>query len=118
MWFGFTYERSQRTDRYLGYNDYGRDHYELEFRWRAGSRALVQLGGYYRNYDYPNAFAFQNPAAGPKTLETASFHALVSYRMTASLSLELRADAYESVSNDARIAYDRNWYSLGITWQR
>jgi len=118
MWFGFIYERSERTDRYLGYNDYSRDHYELEFRWRAGRRASVQLRGFYRNYDYPNAFAFHNPAAGAKTLETAELHALVSYRMTDSLSLELRAEAHEAVSTDPRIAYDRTWYSLGVSWRR
>ena len=118
LWFGFSYARTQRSDQYLGYNDYGRDHYEFDLHWRASPRLQLEVGGYYRLYDYPNAYAFHNPVAGPKTLETASIRALASYRMTRSLNLDLRVESYEAVSTDARIAYDRLYYSLGVSWQR
>ena len=38
--------------------------------WALGRRFDLEIEAAYRNYDYPNAFAFHEPAAGPKTLET------------------------------------------------
>ena len=118
MWFGFGYELTDRTDRYEGYNDYTRDGYLFEFHWSPGRRFELETNGYYRNYDYPNAFAFNNPVAGPKTLETLDGELVLRYRMTEHLSLS--ADIYhrEVVSTDARIAYDRNRYSIGVVWQQ
>jgi hypothetical protein len=117
MWFGFEYERIDREDRHVGYNDYIRDQYEVEFNWSPGARFDFELSGYYRNYKYDNAFAFNNPALPQKTLETARADARISYRMTKSLSLLLDARYDEFVSNDTRIQYDRGRYSIGVVWE-
>ena len=114
MWFGFDYQRSERTDRYLGYNDYARDSYGFEFHWSPGDRFELEVEGYYRIYDYPNAFAFHNPLAGPKTHETARGRVIGSYRMTKSLSLVAEANYRGAASNDTRIGYDRYQYMLGV----
>lgn len=118
MWFGFSYERSERTDRYVGYNDYTRDEYGFDFQWRVGQRFRMDLNGYYRNYNYPNAFAFHNPIAGVKTLEGVGGNLLASYRMTRGLSIVAEAIIRESTSTDTRIGYDRALFSLGVTWQQ
>jgi len=118
MWFGFNYERTERIDRYVGYNDYSRDQFGFDFHWRAGRRFKLQTGGHYRIYSFPNAFAFHNPIAGRKTLESAQANLLATFHMTPSLSLVAKAEFYESVSTDTRIGYDRKRYSLGLTWQR
>lgn len=118
MWFGFGYRHTERSDRYVGYNDFSREQFEIDFRWRAAGRLQLEAGGYYRIYDFPNAYAFHNPVAGPKTLESLGAHALVSYAISRSLSIDLKAQSYEAVSTDARIQYDRVHYSLGVTWQR
>ena len=118
MWFGLGYESSTRTDRYLGYNNYTRDSYNFEFHWLPGRRFDVRAKGYYRIYDYPNAFAFHNPAAGPKTLETADGSLTASYRMTPRLSLVGEVRYRGAASTDTRIAYDRYFYSLGVMWQQ
>jgi hypothetical protein len=118
MWFGLGYESSTRTDRYLGYNNYTRDSYNFEFRWSPGRRFDLKAKGYYRIYDYPNAFAFHNPAAGLKTLETADGSLTASYRMTARLSLVGEARYRGAASTDTRIAYDRYFYSIGVMWQQ
>ncbi len=117
MWFGFDYQRSERTDRYLGYNDYARDSYGFEFHWSPGQRFELEAEGYYRVYDYPNAFAFHNPAAGPKTHETAMGRVIGSFRMTKSLSLVAEANYRGAASNDSRIGYDRYQYILGVRWE-
>ncbi|MDH3531276.1 MAG: tetratricopeptide repeat protein [Gammaproteobacteria bacterium] len=118
MWFGFNLSRTERTDRHLGYNDYTRDQFGLDYHWRAGDRIKVELGGYYRSYDFPNAFAFHNPVAGVKTLETVRGKLHGRFRMTSNLSLVAEAIYDDSASNDVRIDYDRLRFSLGVTWQQ
>jgi tetratricopeptide (TPR) repeat protein len=118
MWFGLGYKSSERQDRYLGYNDYTRDEYRFEYHWSPGSRFDLDLRGYYRIYDYPSAFAFNNPAIGVKTLETALGNLTLTYRMTPHLSLVGEAQYRGATSTDARIGYDRNWYSIGVVWQQ
>jgi len=118
MWFGFGYELSSRKDRYLAYNDYTRDEYLFEYHWSPGSRFDLDLKGYYRIYDYPNAFAFNNPAAGLKTLETALSNMALTYRMTPHLSIVGEAEYRGAASTDARIGYDRYRYSIGVVWRQ
>jgi hypothetical protein len=118
LWFGFVYSNTLRTDLFLGYNDYSRDTYSFEFHWSPGRRFDLELNGHYRIYDYPNAFAFHNPAAGLKTLESAGGELVISYRMTPHFSIVGEAEYRETASTDARIAYDRKRYSIGVVWQQ
>ena len=118
MWFGFGYEFSRREDRYLDYNEYTRDEYRFEYHWSPNSRFDLDLKGYYRIYDYPNAFAFNNPVAGIKTLETARGNMALTYRMTPHLSLVSEAEYRGATSTDARLGYDRYRYSIGVVWQQ
>jgi len=118
MWFGFNVERTERTDQYVGYNDYTRDSFEFEFHWSPGDRFDFEARGMYRLYDYPNAFAFHEPLAGRKTQESARADLIGSYRMTRHLSLTGRATYRETVSNDTRIQYERNQFVLGVRWEQ
>jgi len=118
MWFGFNVELTDRQDRYLGYNDYQRNEFGFDFNWTPTPRFRFEFGGYYRNYDYPNAFAFHNPVAGIKTLESVRGNLLAEYRVTPHLSVTAEAEFRESVSTDTRIGYDKTWFSLGVTWQQ
>ena len=117
MWFGFEYERTDREDRFVGYNDYVRDHYGFEFRWSPGRRFDLDLDAYYRNYDYPNAFAFNEPTQAGKTLETAQARLSASYRLMRGLSLVLDARLRDNVSNDLRIQYERSQFGLSLHWE-
>jgi hypothetical protein len=106
-----------REDRYQGYNDFTRDTYSFEFHWSPGRRFDLELHGYYRNYDYPNAFAFHDPAGGEKTLETADAELLATWRLTTHFKLVAEVDYRENTSSDFRIGYDRTRYSLGLVWE-
>jgi hypothetical protein len=117
MWFGFYFERTDRQDRYVGYNDFTRDEFGFDYSWAPSSRFKFELSGNYRSYDYPNAFAFHNPVAGIKTLETVRGNLLGSFSVTPSLSVVAEAEYRESESTDTRIAYDRLWFSLGVIWR-
>lgn len=118
MWFGVEYQRRDRVDRHVGYNDYIRDSYGFEYRWHPGARFDVALKGYYRLYDYPNALAFNNPNAGRKTLEAVDGTFSIAFRMTRHLSLVLDADYRERESTDSRLPYERRQYVLGVRWEQ
>jgi hypothetical protein len=118
MWFGFEIDRTIRSDQYVGYNDYTRDSFGVEFHWMASERFDFEAGSIYRLYDYPNAFAFHDPVAGNKTQETLESNVLATFRMTRHLSLVGEARFRETVSNDLRIQYDRTQYVLGVRWEQ
>jgi len=118
IWFGFGYELLDREDRYVGYNDFSRDTYKFEFHWSPGRRFDLEANGYYRVYDYPNAFAYNNPITGPKTLESADGEFLATWRMTKHLKLVAEIEYRETASTDTRIEYDRTRYSLGVVWEQ
>ena len=118
MWFGWDVERRERVDQYVGYNDYTMDSFRFDFHWTAGDRFDLELNGVYRLYDYVNAFAFHNPAAGRKTQESVDGSVVGTFRMTEHLSLVAEARYRETVSNDTRIQYERWQYILGVRWQR
>ena len=118
MWFGFDVKRTERTDQYVGYNDYTRDDYSFEFHWSPGSRFDFEASATYRLYDYDNAFAFHNPAAAGKTQESLDVRLMSTYRVTRHLSIVSEARLREVVSNDIRIQYDRMQYVLGVRWEQ
>ena len=118
MWFGFGYKMAERSDDFQGYNDYTRDTYSFQYHWSPGRRFEIDLKSYYRIYDYPNAFAFHNPAAGPKTLETADTEFTATFRFNRNLSLTGEVDYCDVASTDTRIQYDRVLFSIGVVWQQ
>ena len=111
-------QRTERTDKYVGYNNYTRDSVGLEFHWAPGYRFDLEASGTYRLYDYPNAFAFHEPLAGRKIQESAQVGIIGSYQMTRHLSLVGEIRYRETVSNDTRIQYERNRYALSILWEQ
>ncbi len=118
LWFGVSAKRTERTDKYVAYNDYTRDTYGVELHWSPGARFDLAANGIYELYNFPNAFAFHNPVAGRKTQESARINLIGTFRMTHSLSLVAEARYRETVSNDTRIQYERNQFTLGVRWER
>ncbi len=116
MWFGVTYLRTERSDGYVGYNDYTRDGYRAEFSLRAGQRFRLRASATYRVYNFTNAFAYNNPAAGRRTMETLRGGLTASYVLAWNLTLVGDYAYREIASNDARIDYDRSLYSLSLRW--
>jgi hypothetical protein len=118
MWFGLEIERTERTDQYVGYNDYTRDSFGFEFRWSPGTRFDLEADAAYRLYDFPNAFAFHEPAAGRKTQESVNAELEASWRITSHISIVAEVELRERVSNDIRIQYDRTQYLIGVRWEQ
>ena len=116
FWFGVSYMRTTRDDQYLEYNDYIRDGYGAEFHFRLGNRFRLDANALYRIYNYSNAFAFHNPAAGRKTLETGDAKIRATFDMKWNLRLVGEYTYREVASNDLRIAYDRSLFLLSLQW--
>lgn len=118
IWFGLGYEHSEREDRFVGYHDYTLDSYGVEISWRIGDRFKLNAEAHYLLYDYPNAFAYNEPTLPRKDLEVAEGNLSAEFRMTRNLSLVFEAEYHEQESNDERIDYDRNQFVLGVRWQQ
>lgn len=118
LWFGFDLERTERLDKYVGYNDYQRDSFSAEIHWAPWRRFNIGAEGTYSLYNYDNAFAFHNPASGTKTQESARIRVKAQFRITPRLSLVADARYRETVSTDTRIQYERNQYHLGVLWEQ
>ena len=116
MWFSVEYKRTDREDRYLGYNNYTRDGYRAAFHLRLGQRFTLDASARYYIYNYENAFAFHEPTAGRKTLESAVGSVRATFEMTSSLDLVAEYLLREVVSNDLRIQYDRGQTMIGVRW--
>ena len=116
MWFGVSYFRTERTDGHVGYNDYTRDGYKFEFSLRVGQRFRLKTGATYRIYNFTNAFAFNNPAAGRRTMETLRGAVTASYILAWNLTLIGDYAYREIASNDTRLQYDRSLFSLSLRW--
>ncbi|MEM6512285.1 MAG: tetratricopeptide repeat protein [Pseudomonadota bacterium] len=117
-WFGVEYERTDRTDRYVGYNDYLRDSFGFEARWRPSDRFSIEANARYSLYDFPNAFAFNNDQLSRKTLESAIGSVEAEWRLTRRLSLVGELEHRETVSNDSRIQFDQNRFLLSVSWEQ
>jgi tetratricopeptide (TPR) repeat protein len=117
MWFGVDFIHTDREDRHVGYNNYAKNSYGGEYHWRIGSRFELDATGALEIYDYENAFAFQNPASGQRELERIFATVSASYDIGRQLTL-VAAFLYEdTVSNDARIEYNRSRIALTILWE-
>jgi len=116
MWFSLEYARTEREDKYLGYNDYFRDEYGAAFHFQWGERFDLEASARYNIYNYSRAFAFHNPTAGRKTLETATGRAIITFRMTPTLDLVGEYWLRDVTSNDTRIEYNRSQALLAIRW--
>jgi tetratricopeptide (TPR) repeat protein len=112
----FIYYYTTRTDEFLGYNDYTKSKIRLDTTFEFSDRLDASIQVDYRDQDYPNAFAFDDPGQARKVYEELQLIVKAEYRLTDQFSL--RADVkLESVeSSDTRGEYDRALASIGVTW--
>jgi tetratricopeptide (TPR) repeat protein len=113
-----TYSRLDRTDLFAGYNDYAQDVVGLRATYRPNSRFSLSVRATSRVYDYPNAFAFNEPAAGPKELEALDAGLLAEFYVTSTLAVSLELATTDVTSTDLRAQYNRTQTAIGVTWRR
>lgn len=112
----FIYSITSREDEYLGYNDYDRDRLRLETTFDVSERLAARLRFDYRDQQYPNAFAFDDPTQPAKEYEAVEISARVLYRITPKLYLRADVEQDDVDSSDPRGAYDRLRSDIGVIW--
>jgi hypothetical protein len=113
----FSYAYIKRDDDFVGYNDY--DQHQIKaagsYRFSPQLRGLLRVS--WRDMDYPNAFAFNEPTARQKQYDEFEVFMAAEYSLTERLSLWARIRYQDVGSTDPRGAYDRTRASLGISWE-
>ena len=116
FWFSVGYAYTDREDQYLGYDDYQRHSVRTALyfdRQRFHSRLALA----YRDYDFGNAFAFDTPTGGEKTLSKTIATLSAEYRLDFNLTLNATASFDVTDSTDLRAEYERSQASLGVRWE-
>ena len=107
---------TDRADEFEGYDDYRRIGVGGRIDYFGNSvRAHVEAS--YRDYEFTNAFAFDDPTADEKTLQTTFASVAAEVRLTSQLWLTADAILNSDESTDLRSQYDRVQYSLGVRWE-
>jgi hypothetical protein len=114
----FGVERLQRTDQFLGYNDYTRDGVEMVLTLSPGARMDISAKFDVGSYEYPSAFAFNDPAGGIRETKSSEFELRLEYAFTSRISLWASMEIEEVVSSDFRAEYERSIATLGVLWRR
>ena len=110
------YALTNRDDTFVGYNDYQRGSIRMRGSWQPTRRLRLEFSGVSESYDYPNAFAFDTPQGGPKSLD--NIEAEISARFSVTRHLQLWAETrYRNIdSSDPRYAYSRVQIPVGVSW--
>ena len=106
----------ERTDEYVGYESYTQEAVDLRASYRARENLRISLGINTRSYDYPNAFAFNNPVAGPREREDSVADFSAEYDLNRRWSIVASVSVTDVTSTDTRAAYTRLRSTLGAVW--
>jgi len=117
MSLDFSYMRLDRTDAFQGYMNYTQDIIGARVVMRPAKRWTISAGLTQRSYDYQNAFAFNDPAAGPKTLDDSIADLAVNVDVLKSLSVSVDLASTDVTSSDPRAAYTRQRSLVGVVWR-
>jgi len=117
MSLDFSYLRLDRTDEFQGYMNYTQDIIGARVVMRPGKRWTISAGLTQRSYDYANAFAFNDPAAGAKTLDDSVADLGVNFDVMKSLSVSVDFASTDVTSSDPRAAYTRERSLIGAVWR-
>src|SRR5213075_463809 len=116
-WMRLLLEDAARDDAFAGYNDYKRLRARLSGGWRITRRVHVDGLVDYYNYDYPNAFAYDTPAGGARTLSELDARLSVRVNLWRNLWAYAAYDSTTSSSSDARYEYTRHGTPFGVQWE-
>lgn len=111
------YSYTIREDQFAAYNDYTKNKIRLETEFEITDRLGAGIGLVYRDQEYPNAFAFDDPSQPQKEYQELEIVADVDFRITERLSIQadIRQEAVES--SDPRGEYDRTRAAIGLFWE-
>jgi len=115
------YWHTWRIDGALGYNSYSKNRVKLRLRYHPGRNFLFRGSVGYSRKNYPNAFAFDNPAGGRKTYNQLDASLKVEYEHLftgyGEPTLWLKGNYVKQNSSDLRYVYNQAQAIIGADWQ-
>ncbi len=106
-----------RDDKFVGYNDYTKGKFRLKTEFEMSPKLDANITVDFRDQDYSNAFAFDDPSQPAKEYQEFQVSARVAYRFTEQLALRLDLKQEVVESSDPRGEYDRTRASIGVSWR-
>jgi hypothetical protein len=111
------YLQLDRQDGFVGYYDTTQDQLRLKLSYRPNPRLRLSFAATSRVYDYPNAFAFNDPLAGPLELDDIGAEIRGEFQITRRLSAWAQLITQDVTSTDPRLEYARARSMLGVLWR-
>ncbi len=109
--------RLDRQDAFVGYYDSIQNQLRLRASYRPSRRLRFSAVLKSRIYDYPNAFAFNDPAAGARELDDIGAELRGEFQITSEISAWAQLITTDVSSSDPRLAYARTQSMLGVLWR-
>ncbi len=110
--------RLDRADRFVGYYDYVQDSAAISLSYRPNRRLRITGRFSAYQYDFPNAFAFNNPLAERRALDVGRADVEFEYSLSGRLALWAEFGSESSTATDLREQIDRSVVMLGVRWRR
>jgi len=112
------YDRTGRTDGYVGYNDYTGNEYAVRLIYAGieNTRLRVKLALW--NRDYPNAFAFDDAGQPQKTYDGVDATVKGEYALNKAWGLWAEFKSRDQGSTDLRYDYSKYQALIGVSWKR
>lgn len=114
---GVDFLHLDRRDAFIGYYDSTQDRLRLRFSYRPNGRLRLSIAAHARVYDYPNAFAFNEPTAGQLDLDDVGAELRGEFQITSQLSAWAQILTDDVTSSDPRRAYSQARSMLGVLWR-
>ena len=111
------YYHTERTDLFVGYNDYTQDKFRLTTRFDFNDRLRTNLRFTWRDQEYPNAFAFDDPTQPMKTYDEFEIYATTEYEIADHFSIYGQVRIDDVGSSDPRGEYERTRAAIGFSWE-
>lgn len=111
------YDRTNRADAYVGYNDYVKDEFGIRFIYTGIDRTRLRMKLASWTRDYPNAFAFDKAGQPQKTYDGIDALVTGEYRFTKAWSVWAEYRYEKQNSTDQRYDYDLYQAMAGVSWQ-
>jgi len=112
------YDRTNRTDEHVGYNDYTKDEVAVRFIYTGiqDTRLRMKLARWSR--DYPNAFAFDDPAQPQKTYDGIDATIKGEFKLDDAWGLWAELKSWDQSTTDLRYDYRKYQAMVGVSWER
>lgn len=112
------YDRTNRIDEHVGYNDYTKDEFAVRFMYTGIQNARLRMKLAWWSRDYPNAFAFDDPTQQQKTYDGIDGTVKGEFRLDDAWGLWAELKSWDQSTTDLRYDYGKYQAMVGVSWER